>query len=206
MKLITLLFFFFSFLVDPTLTQKQIQEAYYKSYNYEKLQDYENAIKAIMPVYKEYPNGYTLNLRLGWLYYLNKNYANSIFYYDNAVKIAPNAVEPKLGSLLPLLAQKRYPEAETIASQILLIDYYSYYGNLRLAYSLRMEGKFPLADKVVDKMLVLYPTDVSFLTEKALLYVAQKNMDEAIKLFSDIIILDPENVTAKYYLNEKAGK
>ncbi len=206
MKVITLLIIFFSFFFGPTLTQKQIQEAYYKSYNYEKLQDYENAIKVIMPVYKEYPNGYTLNLRLGWLYYLNKNYANAIFYYDNAIKIAPGAVEPKLGNLLPLLAQERYSEAEGVASQILLIDYYNYYGNLRLAFSLRMEGKFSLAEKVVNKMLVLYPIDVSFLTEKALLYVAQKDMDSAKKLFSDIIILDPENVTAKFYLNEKQGK
>ncbi len=103
MKVITLIIFFFSFLFGPTLTQKQIQEAYYKSYNYEKLQDYENAIKVIMPVYKEYPNGYTLNLRLGWLYYLNKNYANAIFYYDNTIKIAPGAVEPKLGIFIAII-------------------------------------------------------------------------------------------------------
>lgn len=206
MKLFIATLILTAFISRPALTQKQIQEAYYKSYNYEKLQDYKNAIKAIIPVYKEYPNGYTLNLRLGWLYYLNKNYANSIFYYDNAIKIAPGAVEPKLGYLLPLLAQQRYQEAETVASQILLIDYYNYYGNLRLAFTLRMEGKFSLAEKVVDKMLGLYPIDVSFLTEKALLYIAEKDEDNALKLFSDIIILDPENVTAKYYLNEKQNK
>lgn len=206
MKLIAIFILFVTFISQPKLTQKQIQEAYYKSYNYEKMQDYGNAIKSIMPVYKEFPNGYTVNLRLGWLYYLNKNYANSFFYYDNAMKIAPGAVEPKLGYMLPLLAQQKYKESETVGSQILLIDYYNYYGNLRLAYTLRMEGKFSLAEKVVNKMLILYPIDVSFLTEKALLYVAQKDMENALKLFSDIIILDPENVTAKYYLNGQTKK
>ena len=41
------------------LSDEKIQNAYYKSYNYEKIENYNNAIKALMPVYKEYSNTYT---------------------------------------------------------------------------------------------------------------------------------------------------
>ena len=60
------------------LTDAEIRDAYYKSYNYEKIQNYSDAINALMPVYNEFPNTYTVNLRLGWLYYLSTNYANAI--------------------------------------------------------------------------------------------------------------------------------
>jgi len=70
------------------LSYDEIKNAYYRSYQYEKSGNYEDAIKSLMPVYNKYPDGYTLNLRLGWLYYLNKKYANSIYHYEKAMTSA----------------------------------------------------------------------------------------------------------------------
>ncbi len=184
------------------LTDEEIKEAYHKSYNYEKIGDYRNAIKAMMPIFKEYPDGYTVNLRLGWLYYLNENYANSIEHYQKAMVKAPYSLEAKLGYTLPLLAQGKFEQVEAETYQILNIDYYNYYGNLRLAYVLRMQGKLEMAEKVALKMLTAYPTDVSFLTEYALIKFAQGEKETALKTFMDVLILDPENVTAKEYLKK----
>ena len=182
------------------LTDAEIRDAYYKSYNYEKIQNYSDAINALMPVYNEFPNTYTVNLRLGWLYYLSTNYANAISHYDRSIKISPYSLEAKLGRLLPLLAQHRYGEVEKEAFQILNVDYYNYYGNLRLAYALRMQQKFDVAVKITQKMLAIYPIDVQFLTEFALGKIGLGETDEAMAVFSNILILDPENVTAKSYL------
>ena len=182
------------------LTDAEIRDAYYKSYNYEKIQNYSDAINTLMPVYNEFPNTYTVNLRLGWLYYLSTNYANAISHYDRSIKISPYSLEAKLGRLLPLLAQHRYGEVEKEAFQILNVDYYNYYGNLRLAYALRMQQKFDVAVKITQKMLVIYPIDVQFLTEFALGKIGLGETDEAMAVFSNILILDPENVTAKSYL------
>jgi tetratricopeptide (TPR) repeat protein len=151
-------------------------------------------------VYNDYPETYTVNLRLGWLYYLNENYANSLEHYGKAIKISPYSLEAKLGELLPLLARERYGEVEKKAFQILDADYYNYYGNLRLVFALRMQQKSDLAEKIALKMLAIYPIDVSFLTEYALIKFAQGEKDTAFKLFYDILILDPENVTAKSYI------
>jgi len=76
----------------PTMSDTEIRDAYYKSYSYEKTQNYADAIKVITPVITAYPQGYTVNLRLGWLYYLGGNYANSKTYYQAAMKIAPASI------------------------------------------------------------------------------------------------------------------
>lgn len=185
------------------LTDAEISEAYHKSYNYEKIQNYGDAIKALLPVFQEYPQTYTVNLRLGWLYYLNGNFANALDHYDRAIKIAPYSLEAKLGRLLPLLAQEKYKDVEKEAFRILNVDYYNYYGNLRLCYALRMQQKFDVAEKIALKMLTVYPIDVSFLSEYALTKVGQGDMAEARRVFASILVLDPENVTAKTYLQQK---
>ncbi len=189
---------YFSFGIE----YEDIKNAYYRSYQYEKSGNYEDAIKALIPVYKEYPNGYTINLRLGWLYYLDKKYANSIYHYEKAMKLLPSSVEAKLGYTLPLLSQNRYSDVEKVCYQILNIDFYNYYGNLRLSFVLRMQNKFTLAEKVINKMLALYPTDTNFLVELGLLKFATGKKEEAKKIFNDVLILDPENVIAREYLKK----
>ncbi|WP_457640121.1 tetratricopeptide repeat protein [Persephonella sp.] len=196
--LAVLLVFFSSFALD----YEEIKKSYYRSYQYEKTGDYENAVKALSFVYNEYPDSYTVNLRLGWLYYLMKKYANSVFHYEKAIKAAPYSVEAKLGLTLPLLAQQKFSDVEKVCYQILKTDYYSYYGNLRLSYVLRAQKKFKEAKSVDIKMLTLYPTDVNFLLELALSEFYMGNKKDAQKLFKDILILDPENPTAKEYLKK----
>ena len=202
MKKLFFLSFLFFFSFAFSMDFNEIKDAYYRSYQYEKTGNYEDAIKSLMLVYKEYPNGYTVNLRLGWLYYLNRQYANSIFHYEKAMKISPYSIEAKLGYTLPLLAQKKFSDVEKICYQILYTDFYNYYGNLRLSYALRMEKKYSEAKKIAEKMLYIYPTDVNFLTELAILEYKEGNKEKAKKIFEDILILDPENITAKEFLKK----
>jgi len=179
-----------------------IQQAYHKSFHYEQTENYKTAIKSLLPVVRAYPKGYTANLRLGWLYYLMARYANSIAHYEVAIKTAPNAIEAKIGKLLPLLAQERYSEAEQTTYQILNTDFYNYLGNLRLSIALRKQNKTDLALDVVNKMLFLYPTDVNYLVELGLLYDQKGEKEKAAGVFRDVIVLAPENVTAKSYLGK----
>ncbi|HHG74140.1 MAG TPA: hypothetical protein ENK22_03775 [Persephonella sp.] len=196
------LLFLFIFYTAFGLSYDEIKDAYYRSYQYEKTGNYEDAIKSLMPVYQSYPEGYTINLRLGWLYYLDKKYANSIFHYEKAMKVAPYSIEAKLGYTLPLLAQGKYADVERVCYQILNTDFYNYYGNLRLSFVLRMQKKYDIAEKVINKMLVIYPTDLNFLLELGLLKFFTGKKDEAKKILRDLLILDPENVTAKEYLEK----
>jgi tetratricopeptide (TPR) repeat protein len=186
--------------VTVRLQEVDIQGSYFRSYDYERSQDYDNAIRALGPVYEAYPSGYTVNLRMGWLFYLNGNFSNATAHYDVAIAAAPSAIEPKLGKLLPLMAQGRWDAAENLAYQIVSVDHYNYYGNLRLGIALRMREKLEAAYQVVLKMATAYPTDPLFLQELARLAVARGDTDEAVRLYVDLRILDPENEEARAYL------
>jgi tetratricopeptide (TPR) repeat protein len=179
-----------------------IAGAYHASFEHERAEAYQDAIRALAPVYEAYPNGYTVNLRMGWLFYLNGNFNNAVAHYEVARSAAPFALEPKLGQLLPLLAQGRWPEAESVAYEIVSVDHYNYYGNMRLIVALRMQEKFEPAYQITLKMAGAYPTDLTFLAELALLNDARGNKDEAVRLFTDLLILDPENETARNYLKK----
>ena len=182
------------------MTDDDIRDAYHKSYQYEKTQNYADAIKALTLLHQAYPEGYTVNLRLGWLYYLSGNFANAKLHYQTVIKVAPSSVEAKLGFMLPMLAQARYKDVEAMAKQVMEIDHSNYLANLRLAIALRMQKKFDQAEEVAMRMLVLYPTDLGFLTQLGLIKIAQKDPESATQLFTDILTLDPENVTAKQQL------
>lgn len=182
--------------------ESSVKSAYYRSYNYEKLEDYDNAIEALIPLYQQYPEGYTLNLRLGWLYYLRRSYANSLSHYKRAMLSVPSSNEARLGYVLPLLAQEKWAEAEEVLYAILKVDYYAHTANQRLAYCLRMQKKTELAEKIAQKMLALSPTSVIFLGELALAKLALKQTDAAAAIYHDILILDPENAAARTYLGQ----
>jgi len=186
--------------VSFSLTYEEIKEAYQKSYIYEKIGDYNNAVKVLMPIYENYPKGYTINLRLGWLFYLLKKYKNSEYHYQKAIKAVPTSVEAKLGLTLPLIAQQKWQRAENVIYQILQTDYYNYYANRRLCYILENEKKYTLMQMVALKMLNIYPSSVPFLVYLAKSYYFLGKTDKAEKLFRDVLILDPENVTAKEFL------
>lgn len=182
------------------LSEYDISSAYYKSYNYEKMGNYNDAINALSLVVKTFPTAYTVNVRLGYLNSTAKRYANAIQHYDTAIQTAPSALEPKLGKMLVLMNQARYSEAEQLGNQILNSDYNNYYANLRLAYCLRMQKKNELAEKVALKMLTLYPIDASLLNEYGSIKYAQASYQKAYAIFADVLVLEPENVTAKYYV------
>ncbi len=184
------------------MTYEEINAAYHKSFLYEKNGDYANAIRAIMPVYKNYPKGYTVNLRLGWLYYLLGNYSNAKTHYKKAMEIIPTSVEAMLGYSLPLMAQQKWKDVAQLMYKLLKIDYYNFYGNLRLSVALRNLGKFKEAEQIDRKMLALYPSNVSFLLELGISLYYQGKKTYAKSIFKDVITLDPENNTAKEFLKK----
>jgi len=183
------------------ISTEEIQDAYYKSYNYEKMVDYPDAIKSLSGVYAAYPKAYTVNLRLAYLCFQSGYYANAVDHYDVAIQGVPDAIDPKLGKMLVLMTQEKYEDAASLGYQILKLDYMNYYANLRLAYILRLQKKYELAEKVTIKLLTLYPTDVTFLTEYGALQYARKNWEQADAVFQDVLILDPENVDARAFIS-----
>jgi tetratricopeptide (TPR) repeat protein len=185
---------------DARAQELDIPGAYHRSFEMERAERYQDAIRALAPVYEAYPNGYTVNLRMGWLFYLNGNFNNAVAHYEVAGTALPFALEPKLGRLLPLLAQGRWAEAELVGYQVVSVDHFNYYGNLRLLIALREQKKLEPAYQIALKMVGVYPTDMYYLVELALVNDARGDTAEARRLFGEILILYPENETALRYM------
>jgi tetratricopeptide (TPR) repeat protein len=182
------------------MTQKEIEDAYYSSYNYEQAQNYTKAITVLDKVYKEYPSGYTINYRLGWLYYLAGNYANALKNLQSALVVYPYSVEVMNTVNLIFAAKLEWEQAEVQSVKIFKVDYYNYYANYWYAVALMRQKKYEQAVKAADKMLAVFPTNVVFLNILAESKFLNGEKDEAIEIFSGVIILDKDNETAKYYL------
>jgi len=195
-KLIILVSVVMLFAID----YKDIKKMYLKSYNYEKMGDFQDAIKVLIPIYEKYPNGYTVNLRLAWLFYLNKNYSNAIKHYDKAGRVFPYSFEPKLGLMRVYNAINKYKKTLEIGNVLLKSDYYNYYGNYYYAYALFGLKDYKNSIAVCNKMLSVYPTSVLFLNLLGENYWELKNIKKAKEIFSNVLILDPNNITAKKFL------
>ena len=175
---------------------EEIKAQYFKSYDYEQMGKYAEAIKVLSPLYGKYPKGYTLNLRFGWLFYMGKKYNDSVKYYKQASLINPYALDPKLGLIRVYLDSHSFDDAQMVANQLIKIDYYNYYANLYLTKALIAQKKYDVATEMISKMLALYPTDVSYLEQLAIVY-KQTNSKYLQELYEDILVLDPNNVLVR---------
>ena len=170
-----------------------LRHSYYQSYHYEQIGKYGEAIKVLAPLYRERANDYTLNLRLGWLFFQSKKYQDSLSYYQKASIISPYAVNPRLGMIRIYLRTESYQKAESAALKLLKTDYYNYYANLYIAKALIAQKKFDAALSTVQKMLARYPASVPYLETLAQIYRATGN-SAFREVCQKILTLDPNNV------------
>lgn len=171
-------------------------EAYAKAAQLETEGHYHEAIKLLGAITPERSEAYFLQLRLGWLNYLAAEYELSQRHYERAANLAPKAVEPLLGLLMPLLAANKLILTEMTAREIMELDPKNYTANLRLGYALRLQQRYAEAEKVIAGMLPLYPSDISLLLELGLSIDAQGRNEVARGYYQQVRLLSPENPTA----------
>jgi len=193
----TLVCFFFFLISSSNLFANNIAASYQASFVSEAAGNYAQAISDLKGLYQKYPLGYTLNYRLGWLFYKNKAYANSEYHYKRAIKVSPESIEARLSYESLLMAQLKWEELEEISAVIVQKDRYSYLGNLRYMIALIKRQKFPEAIKIGVKMSKLYPTDMDYLFYTAAAYEGNNEKKQALKYYQALLILSPINQVAQ---------
>lgn len=188
------------FAMGEAVANAERQQAIADSSKHEKLQNYQEAIQALKAVYLKDKSSYWLNLKLGWLFFLSGHYANSSFHYEEALTLKHESLEPLLGLMLVSLTQENYERVEQVGYRLLKQDFNNYYGNLRLAQALRWQHKVSAGLSVVDKMLILYPSDIEFLLIKAQLKQQEKKTSEARELYQQVLEVEPSNDIASQAL------
>ena len=143
------------FTYSQQITAKQ--KVYYKNYDLEKSGNYTTAIKELNTIYKS--DDYFANIRLGWLYYLSKQYANSISFYEKAISLKPYAIEAKFGLIKPLSAIENWEKVKSTYHQILKIDPQNTVAGYWLGLIYYNRRDYINANKLFEKVVNLYPLD-----------------------------------------------
>lgn len=122
--------------------------------------NYQKAIDVLLNIYKNNENDYLINLRLGYLYYLQKKYDKSIEYYKKSIQLTnEKSIEPFLGLTLPLASQEKWSEVEKAYQKILSIDPNNYTANLRLGQIYFNRKDYSKAENYLKKVYNFYPSD-----------------------------------------------
>lgn len=166
---------------------KTLQSAFGKSYAYEAKYQYDDAIRAIKELYNE--KSYPINIRLGWLYYLNKNYTSSISYYQKACALMPAAAEPLWGLLSPQIALEKWGDVEKTYLSIVKLEPKSATAHYKLGMIYYYRKNYSTAKKYFDIALNLYPLDYDTLLMSAWTNYFLGNTNEAKILFNKVLLI-----------------
>jgi tetratricopeptide (TPR) repeat protein len=156
-RLIFLLIICFFAVTAKAQISTGMQKAFSNSYTHEGKKQYAEAISDIMPFYNE--RNYETNLRIGWLYYLAKNYTSSQQYYGRAVAIRPTSIEAKFGLIQPLSLLGSWEKVLEQYNNIIKIDSQNTQANYWIGVILYNRKQYVTAAKYFTKVINLYPFD-----------------------------------------------
>jgi len=187
-------------LISGLLTAQQSNDvAFSKSYLYEYETQYMKAIKSLQDLNLD---NYEVNLRLGWLFYLQKDYLKSETYYKKAIALENASVEARFGLVLPLSALSNWNNVLAIYLEILKQDPNNSIANYRTASIYFTRKEYGNAVNHILKVIKMYPFDF----DSNLLYgrtlLAQGKNAEAKKYVEKALEYNPQSDEAKILMKK----
>ncbi|HQV86179.1 MAG TPA: DUF2225 domain-containing protein, partial [Chitinophagaceae bacterium] len=167
----------------------KLQAAFKESYTQESVRNFTAAIATLAKLYDE--KSYELNLRIGWLYYLNKDYPQSQSYYQKAVALRPYAIEAKLGLAQPLAALQSLDKLLQVYEDILKIDPQHSTTNYWTGVIHYNRRKYEQAARNFEKVVNLYPFDYDGNHMLAWTYLNLGKSNDAKILFNKALLIRP---------------
>ncbi|MBI4676503.1 MAG: tetratricopeptide repeat protein [Elusimicrobia bacterium] len=178
------------------LAQDALTDAFYASYTAESQKNVSGAITALKAVEPAERDSYVLNLRLGWLSYLAGLWNESIAYYQRAADLAPEAIEPLQGVILPLAAAGKTTEIAKTHQDIIKLDPNNYRSLSQLAWRSYLSKDYKKAAGHYARLVKLHPTDTEMLLGLGYSQKLGGALDEAKKQFQRVLLLSPRNPRA----------
>lgn len=177
----------------PTRAQ-DLMPAFAASYAAEAKADYNGAINALR---SNYSGTYEQNLRLGWLYFLAKNYTVSISYYQKAVEQHPYALEPKFGLVKPYNALNQVDKMQALYQAILKIDPQNTQANYWAGVIFLNQKAYDKATRYFERVVNLYPFDYDANLSLAWCYLNLGRKADARLLYGKALLVRPNDPTAQ---------
>ncbi len=177
-------------------------DAFHESLRYETDQDYKKSLQALEGVYKENKDDYLLNLRLGWLHYLAKNYDESKRYYISALALSKDkSIEALLGRTYPLSALNDWDGVAAMYNAVLKIDPMNYTANLRLGQIMLNRSAYAEAKNYLEKAYTYFPGAYDPNLSLGWTYYYLGDKQKATALLTAARMLNPDDTLALKGLN-----
>jgi len=173
----------------------KLTTAFSESYAKEKSGKYADAASAIKTYYD--PDSYEINLRLGWLTYLQGEFTESVSFYNKAIELMPYAIEPRLGVVLPLSSMGNWDQVIIHYNKILSIDPNNTVTLYRLGLISYDRKDYKQAYQHFEKVANLYPFDYQSIIMLAWTNLKLGKTREAKILFNKALLYYPEDTSAK---------
>lgn len=173
---------------------KDVINAFAKSYKNESVKKYNAAISDFSKVYS--PKSYEMNFRLGWLHYLVGKNKESILYYDKAIKIMPAATEPKWSLITVYTKTENWNEIESLYLDILELDPKNTTANYNLGMIYYYRKNYVGAKKYFDVVLNLVPFGYKNMLMSAWTNYFLGNINNASVLFNKVLLYSPNDASA----------
>jgi len=189
-----------SFFATSAMAQQALWQ---NSYTLETAGKYAEALSAIDAIPANGPDAELKLLRRGWLYYLPGNFNESIREYRLAIERNSKSIDARLGITLPLLAAKRWREAEQSARAALELAPNNYTALLRLAIAQEGQSDWSGMAKTSALLVSGYTTDASAYVYAARAAAWQGKRDEAVAAYTAVLARYPGHLEAKTYIEKK---
>jgi len=157
---------------------------------------YGEATKTLLDIYGSYSDDYLVNLRLGWLYYVTKDYKASEKYYNKAVKISSNSPEALLGLTLPFSKENNWDKIISIYKSILDKNPHNYTANLRLGQIYFNNKNYLNAKMLFETIQKDFPSDFEANLYLGWIYYYLGNNSKSNKYFTNALIAAPNDNSA----------
>jgi tetratricopeptide (TPR) repeat protein len=177
-----------------------MQKAFHNSYADEAKKSYQAAINDITPYYSD--ANYEVNLRLGWLYFLAKNYTSSQSYYLKAIGLKPNAIEAKFGYIKPLSLLESWDKVTDQYNAILKIDPQNTQANYWTGIICYNRKQYDAAIKYFTKVVTLYPFDYDGNQMLGWAYLMSGKKADARGCFEKGLLIKPDDASCMDGLNK----
>jgi tetratricopeptide (TPR) repeat protein len=194
-RFIILMILIFSVFVTYAQDYTKLTAAFSDSYAKEKAGKYIDAVVALKTYYNA--DSYEINLRLGWLTYLQGQFTESVSYYNKAIELMPYAIEPRLGVVLPASSLGNWDFVTGQYNKILAIDPNNTLTLYRMGLISYDKKDYNQAYQYFERVVNLYPFDYQSVLMLAWTNFKLGKTREAKILFNKALLYYPEDSSAK---------
>jgi tetratricopeptide (TPR) repeat protein len=182
--------------------RNQASAAWQASYTAEAAGKLDDALAALDELPGAGRTGYFAQFRRGWLHYLKGSHADSVTAYRSAVSQEPAAVEARVGLQLPLMALAKWQELTQVAQEVLELDPENYLTLQRLALAKFNLQRYPEAEALYRRVLLLYPSDLEMRVGLGWTLLRMGKPSEASAAFTQVLDVTGYHASAMQGLQE----